>query len=49
MKRNEINYPDPANQGSRKQQLEASAAAIIKMTILFIAVVIATFIWNKFF
>jgi hypothetical protein len=49
MKRNGIEYPEPPAQGKRKEQLEASAAAIIKITILFIAVVIATFIWNKFF
>lgn len=49
MKNNKIDFPEPPNQGSRKEQLEASAKAIVNITIIFIVLVIGTFIWNNFF
>lgn len=46
MKRNGIDYPDPVNQGSRKEQLEASAKAIIISVILLAAFAFGALLWN---
>lgn len=46
MKRNGIDYPDPGNQGSRKEQLEASAKGIIISVIILAVIAICALLWN---
>lgn len=46
MKRNGIDYPDPGNQGSRKEQLEASAKVFIVSVLLLAVIAIGAVLWN---
>lgn len=47
MKRNGIDYPDPENQGSRKEQLEASAKAFIISFLILAALAFGALLWNN--
>lgn len=41
------NYPQPENQGSRKEQLEASAKAIIISVVILGALAFGALLWNN--
>ena len=47
MKRNGIDYPDPENQGSRKEQLEASAKAFIISFLILASLAFGALLWNN--
>jgi hypothetical protein len=42
-----INYPEPENQGSRKEQLDASVKAVIISVVILGAFAVGALLWNN--